>query len=120
LQLDDGRDLMAFRLRTDDGRSARFSAGKVVYPDGRARTLGPQDFRLTPTRHWRDADGHQWPLEWTIELPSEALSLEVEARFDDQRWHGTVSYWEGAVGVRAADTGEKLGHGYLELSGYAD
>ncbi len=120
LQLEDGRDLMAFRLRTDDGQASRFSAGKLVYPDGQDRTLGPEDFSLTPSRRWRDAKGHQWPLKWLIELPSEELSLEVEARFDDQRWHGTVSYWEGAVGVRDAATGEKLGRGYLELSGYAD
>lgn len=120
LQLDDGRDLMAFRLRSDDGQASRFSAGKVVYPDGSSRTLGPNDFTTTPARRWRDAEGHQWPLKWIIELPSEDLALTVEARFDDQRWRGAVSYWEGAVGVRDAATGEKLGRGYLELSGYAD
>lgn len=120
LQLDDGRDLMVYRLRTDDGDASRFSAGKVVHPDGKARTLGPDDFSATPGREWRDDAGNRWPVEWTVEVPSEDLSLEVNARFDQQLWRGAVSYWEGAVGVRDTRTGESLGRGYLELSGYAD
>jgi len=120
LQLDDGRDVMVYRLRTDDGEASRFSAGKVVYPDGESRTLGPQDFTAAPQRRWQDAEGNRWPVAWTIELPSENLALEVDARFEDQLWRGAVSYWEGAVGVRDADSGESLGRGYLELSGYGE
>lgn len=120
LQLDDGRDVMVYRLRTEDGKASRFSAGKVVYPDGESRTLGPADFTATPQREWRDAEGNDWPVDWTVEIPSEDLALNVEARFDDQRWTGAVSYWEGAVAVRSADSGESLGRGYLELSGYAE
>ncbi|WP_376697384.1 lipocalin-like domain-containing protein [Wenzhouxiangella sp. EGI_FJ10305] len=120
LQLDDGRDLMVYRLRTEDGEASRFSAGKVVYPDGDSRTLGPEDFTATPQREWRDSEGRQWPVAWTVEVPSEDLELEVEARFDEQRWSGAVSYWEGAVGVRDVETGKSVGRGYLELSGYGD
>jgi predicted secreted hydrolase len=120
LQLDDGRDVMVYRLRTKDGEASRFSAGKVVYPDGASRTLGPDDFTATPRRRWRDDEGHDWPVDWTVEIPSENLSLAVSAGFDDQLWRGAVSYWEGAVGVRDADDGESLGRGYLELSGYAE
>lgn len=120
LQLDDGRDVMVYRLRTNDGQASRFSAGKVVYPDGDSRTLGPEDFTAIPEREWRDTDGHDWPVAWTVTIPSEGLSLDVEARFDVQRWTGAVSYWEGAVSVSDADSGESLGRGYLELSGYGD
>lgn len=120
LQLDDGRDVMVYRLRTEAGEASRFSAGKVVYPDGGSRTLGPGDFTATPGREWTDAEGNRWPVEWTVGIPSEELALEVEARFDEQRWSGAVSYWEGAVGVRDARTGDSLGRGYLELSGYAE
>jgi predicted secreted hydrolase len=120
LQLDDGRDVMVYRLRTDQGEASRFSAGKVIYPDGTSRTLGPDDFNAKPQRRWRDTEGNAWPLDWTVTIPSEDLSLAVSARFDDQRWRGAVSYWEGAVGVRDTDSGESLGRGYLELSGYAE
>ncbi|RFF28511.1 MULTISPECIES: lipocalin-like domain-containing protein [unclassified Wenzhouxiangella] len=120
LQLDDGRDLMVYRLRTEDGEASRFSAGKVVYPDGDSRTLGRGDFTATPQRDWQDSEGHQWPVAWRVEVPSEDLNLAVEARFDEQRWSGAVSYWEGAVGVRDAQTDKSMGRGYLELSGYAE
>jgi predicted secreted hydrolase len=120
LQLDDGRDLMVYRLRTQDGEASPFSAGKLVDPDGNSRTLGPADFTATPRRQWRDPQGQRWPVAWTVEVPSEDLKLEVETRFDEQRWTGAVDYWEGAVSVRDAGTGESVGRGYLELSGYAE
>jgi len=120
LQLEDGRDVMAYRLRTNAGEASRFSAGKVVYSDGDSRTLGADDFAATPEREWQDPKGQRWPVRWTVEIPSEGLSLNVEARFDEQRWSGAVSYWEGAVAVRDTETGESVGRGYLELSGYSD
>src|SRR5690625_2843548 len=86
----------------------------------RSRTLERNDFSLVPQRRWRDAQGHYWPLEWTVDVPQEGLKLKVTPRFDDQRWTGSVSYWEGAVLVSAADSGKAVGRGYLELSGYAD
>jgi predicted secreted hydrolase len=120
LQLDDGRDLMVYRLRETGGGATPFSAGKIVRPDGSSRTLESEDFTTEPERYWQDAFGVRWPVEWRVRVPSENLDLRVESRFDAQRWTGSVSYWEGAVGVRDADSGESLGRGYLELSGYAD
>src|SRR5690625_6667684 len=60
----------------------------------RSRTLERNDFSLVPQRRWRDAQGHYWPLEWTVDVPQEGLKLKVTPRFDDQRWTGSVSYWE--------------------------
>jgi predicted secreted hydrolase len=119
LQLDDGRDVMVYRLRTHEGEASRFSAGKVVYPNGESRTLEAADFTTRPLRRWRDESGVEWPVAWQVDLPSENLSMTVRPRFDDQRWRGSVSYWEGAMTVED-DSGERLGLGYLELSGYAD
>jgi predicted secreted hydrolase len=119
LQLDDGRDLMLYRLRTADGRASPFSAGMLVLPDGSYRVLQRDDFELRPERWWRDEEGIEWPVAWTAELPLAGLVLEVEAVFDTQRWATTVAYWEGAVQVRNATDGTRLGRGYLELSGYA-
>jgi len=119
LQLDDGRDVMVYRLRTHDGEASRFSAGKVVYPNGESRTLDADDFTARPLRRWRDDQGVQWPVAWQVDLPSENLSMTVRPRFDNQRWTGSVSYWEGAMTVEN-ESGERLGLGYLELSGYAE
>jgi len=118
LQLDDGRDLMLYRLRTDDGRASRWSAGALVAADGDYTILDAADFTLTPARWWRDADGTRWPVGWAVDVPAAGLTARVEAVFDAQRWDASVRYWEGAVDVRAAADGARIGRGYLELSGY--
>jgi len=119
LQLDDGRDLMVYRLRTDDDRASPWSAGILVEADGRYQVLGNDDFDLQPTRRWRDREGIAWPVEWRVRMPAHGLDLQVRAAFDAQRWNATVAYWEGAVEV-LGPVGEPVGRGYLELSGYAD
>jgi predicted secreted hydrolase len=37
---------------------------------------------------------------------------------DDQLMQTGVTYWEGAVNIRDVASGELLGQGYLEMSGY--
>ncbi len=120
LQLDDGRDLMLYRLRTNEGAASRFSAGVLVEADGNYRVLGREDFEFTEIRRWRDRLGVAWPLAWRVSLPGKLPDFEVIPAFDAQRWYATVGYWEGAVEVRDAATQAPLGRGYLELSGYAD
>ncbi|MDT8438327.1 MAG: lipocalin-like domain-containing protein [Wenzhouxiangellaceae bacterium] len=117
LQLDDGRDLMLYRLRTDAGEPGPFSAGALVEADGGYTILAREDFELLPLEWWRDRDGVRWPVAWRVRLPAAGLDARVEPAFGDQRWYATVGYWEGAVDV-IDDDGRPLGRGYLELSGY--
>jgi len=118
VHLADGRDLMLYRLRDRTGQPTAFSAGTLVDPDGRILTLGSADFSARPIRHWTDAQGHSWPLEWRIEVPGQLPTMRVRATFDAQHWQGAVSYWEGAIDVIDPVRAELLGHGYMELSGY--
>lgn len=120
LQLDDGRDLMLYRLRTEAGSASRFSAGVLVEADGGYRVLERDDFEFEEIRRWRDRLGVGWPVAWRMRLPGEGMDFEVRPAFDAQRWYATVGYWEGAVDVIDPDDGLTLGRGYLELSGYAD
>ncbi len=120
LQLEDGRDVMVYRLRHPDGRASSYSAGIVVEPDGSSRALEAEDFEATVERRWRDEQGHEWPLDWRLKVAPAGLDLRVEPIFDNQRWTGSVDYWEGAMDVFDAETGKRLGRGYLELSGYGD
>jgi len=120
LQLDDGRDLMLYRLRTEQGTASRFSAGVLVQPDGSYRVLGREDFGFVETRRWRDAAGVAWPVAWQVRLPGSGLGFDVRPAFDAQRWYATVGYWEGAVEVVDSASGKRIGRGYLELSGYAE
>jgi len=119
IHLDDGRDLMVYQLRDLDGQPSTFSAGMLVEADGSGQTLDGADFSLTPMRHWTDQAGVQWPLDWRVTVPDHGIDAHTRARFDDQRWWGSVPYWEGMIEVLDATTAQPLGQGYLELSGYA-
>jgi predicted secreted hydrolase len=120
LQLEDGRDLMLYRLRTEAGEASRFSAGVLVESDGSYRVLGRGDFEFEEIRRWQDRSGVGWPVAWRVRLPAEGMEFEVHPAFDAQRWYATVGYWEGAVEVLDPTDRRTLGRGYLELSGYAD
>ena len=117
LQLADGRDLMYYRLRRKDGRVDAMSRGSLVDADGRRVELGA-DLPLQPVRWWTARDGRRFPIEWDLVLPHDARALRVAAVFDDQYMTLAVRYWEGMVDVRDRATGESLGRGYLEMTGY--
>jgi len=118
IHLDDGRDLMVYRLRNLDGSASEFSAGVLVGPDGQRIGLSNENFLATPTAWWQDEQGVLWPTHWQVQVPDHGLDLEVRPLFDAQRWTKSVAYWEGAIDVHQAST--QVGRGYLELSGYAD
>ncbi|NCF09954.1 MAG: carotenoid 1,2-hydratase [Gammaproteobacteria bacterium] len=115
LQLDDGRDLMLYRLRRDDGGTDPFSAGSVVAVDGTVTPLTATDFVIEPRGEWRTADGVAYPAQWRLTLPEHDLDLEVRPLLADQELRLAVRYWEGAVAV----SGSVAGRGYAELTGYA-
>jgi len=120
LQLDDGRDLMMFMLRTEDGGYSAASAGTLVDTDGSTRSLGSEDFKIEGRGEWTSPhSGARYPARWTLTVPSEDLRLEVTPLVADCEL-GTaqttgVAYWEGPVVL----TGSRGGRGYAELTGYA-
>jgi len=125
LQLDDGTDLMLYRLRRGDGSVDPFSAGTYVDAAGRARHLASSDFRLEPRgRTWKSpATGGAYPLEWTITVNPLALSLQLSTPLEAQeivsRHPSVPSYWEGAIRVAGTRGGTPIaGSGYLEMTGY--
>ncbi|MGE0622765.1 MAG: lipocalin-like domain-containing protein [Pseudomonadales bacterium] len=115
LSLDDGRRVMLFRLRRADGTRDPFDQGMLAAPGKADRALTAADFDLQPVRGWRDEDGAEWPVGWSVRVGEETWS--VEAVMDDQRMNTSIRYWEGLVTVRDG-TGERIGRGYLELTGY--
>ncbi|MEQ8262214.1 lipocalin-like domain-containing protein [Pseudohaliea sp.] len=118
LQLDNGADLMVYRLRQKDGSTDRHSAGTLLGADGRRQALAAGDFQLQPRRWWRSEDGTRYPVAWRLQVPGAGLDLRVEALLDDQVMDTAVRYWEGAVSVAEADSDRTLGRGYLEMTGY--
>lgn len=115
LQLDDGRELMLYQLRKDDGSSSEFSAGAVIAADGSKRALTREQFSIKVVDHWRSHDTDiRYPARWSLEVPSAKIKLEVEPILADQELKVSVNYWEGAVRAK----GTSSGRGYVELVGY--
>ncbi len=117
LQLDDGTDLMIYRLRHAGGGTSRFSAATITETDGTTHHLDADDFRVEPTGQWTHADGTRYPSTWRIEIAGDDRTLRVRPVLAHQAVDASVRYWEGAVDVRAGD--EAVGRGYVELTGYA-
>jgi predicted secreted hydrolase len=122
LQLDDGTELMVYRLRRHDGSASPFSAATFVAADGTPTHLTARDFTMTAVRTWRsNPDGAAYPVGWRVSIPSLRLDLSVDAAFDAQELDLAVRYWEGAVRIRGSRGGRAVGgRGFLEMTGYAE
>ncbi len=117
LQLDDGSDLMYYRLRLKNGETDPHSGGSLVRADGRRFDLGPDNTHLQALQWWQTGDGTRYPVGWSVKLKDPALDLRVTPLLPGQLMDLSVRYWEGAVEVSDV-RGQLVGRGYLELAGY--
>jgi predicted secreted hydrolase len=122
LQLDDGRDVMVYRLRRRDGAVDAHSAGTLIAADGTTRTLALGDVTLDALDYWRSPRSRvRYPSRWRLAIPGAALSLEITPRLADQELIVGTRYWEGAVRVEGSAAGRPIaGRGYVELVGYGE
>lgn len=126
IQLDNGEELMLYRLRRRDGAIDPYSSGTEIFPNGKAMHLNADDFVALPQRQWKSPKtGIVYPVSWTISVPSVDARLHLVALLDDQelvtmRSTG-IAYWEGAMEVSGAWKGKPVrGKGYVELTGYSE
>ena len=120
MNLDDGGALTAFRLRRADG-SSLWAGGSWRDVAGRQQNFAADHVRFDPGRLWLSpGSGARYPVQWQIHTP--AGRFEVRALLDAQELDsraGTGSvYWEGLSELRNAQ-GQRIGSGYLEMTGYA-
>jgi predicted secreted hydrolase len=125
LQLDDGTDVMLYRMRGADGYATPFSSGTLVPAKGAPTPIRWADVRLTETRRWRSPrSGATYPAGWRIAMPSMSFDVEVTPLLADQELDTAAStgvvYWEGACSVRGTRAGRPItGRAYVEMTGYA-
>ena len=111
LHLDDGQQLMVFRLRGAGGQ--HFLSGNWIDAQGRSTPLAPGSISLRPLQDTAVA-GRQIPTRWAIDIPSHALHVQTTA-LNPKAWMAVgTPYWEGPVTL----TGSHGGEGYLEMTGY--
>jgi len=120
LQLSDGRDIMVYQLRRRDGSVSPFTSGTLVLQDGSKRALSADQFEIIVRDTWLSpVSGAEYPSGWSLEIPSESISLTVTPVQPNQELNVSVRYWEGAVNLVGTASGEAIsGVGYVELTGY--
>ncbi len=119
LQLDDGHDLMYYRLRKRDGTIDPYSQGVLVDPQGVVTALQRDDVQVEVLNTWTSPTGATYPAGWQLRIPKAHLELTAQPLLADQELAVTVRYWEGAVAVTGARGGLPVsGSGYVELTGY--
>jgi len=126
LQLDNGEELMLYRMRRADGSIDPNSSGTHVGVDGKAVTVQPGGLRVRSFREWASPrSGAVYPLDWEIELPDADATLRIVPLMDDQELYTVrstgIAYWEGAVRIEGVWRGRRVtGRGYVELTGYGE
>ena len=115
VMLDSGEDIMAFRLRRDDGARDPYDHGVLVDVSGDAQYLASRDFSLEPLGYWRDERGTAWPVRWSLRVADRWWQIVTPVK--DQRMDTLLTYWEGLVHV-LDEQDAKVGRGYMELTGY--
>ncbi|MGC1442920.1 MAG: lipocalin-like domain-containing protein [Burkholderiaceae bacterium] len=118
LNLDNGDALMAFQIRRASGL-ALHSHARWIRAGKPATTPAPV---FTVQRRWRSPRTNtEYPVQFLVTVGQWQCLLQPlidDQEMDSRRSTGTL-YWEGAVQAIAPQSGQVIGRGYLELTGYA-
>lgn len=119
INMDDGSALMGFVMRR---RSGGVHWANAMWRDraGRARSFGVDAVRFAPQRLWRSPrSAAPYPIATRLHVGDAAIDLAplMDDQENDTRLSTGAIYWEGAV--TASSQGQRIGRGYLELTGYA-
>lgn len=122
MNLDSGAALTAFRLRRADGRALWMGGSWRASAHAAPQAFGPQSCQWVALRHWLSpASQARYPVQWRVDTPAgnfEVRALLDAQELDSRRSTGTV-YWEGLSELLDARSGQRVGQGYLEMTGYA-
>jgi predicted secreted hydrolase len=133
LQLDDGWELMLYRLRRRPSAAAAGAADQadpaslatLIAPDGRTIRMPLSAVRFAATGAWTSPASHvRYPSAWRLTLPGAgpaAFDLTVQPLLAAQELRLSFRYWEGAVAATGTHGGRPVrARGYVELTGYGD
>jgi predicted secreted hydrolase len=120
LQLGDGREIMFFQIRREDGSLESASSGTLVEADGRTQGLSASDVQVEFLDHWRSpATGGEYPARWRVTIPSAGIDILLEPLIAGQELQLSFIYWEGAVRLAGQSGGQPVsGVGFVEMTGY--
>ena len=124
MQLFDGTEVKAYRLRKEDGGSDRWSAVYWIDREGEVNGVYADRFSWVEEKKWTSPKtGLTYPTTVKIEVdhPKKGkLTYRIEPLINNQEFYGLQednAYWEGACRV-IDNEGRIIGRAYLELAGY--
>jgi predicted secreted hydrolase len=125
IQLDDGREILSYRLRRKDGSTDPASNLVWVEKTGELTHQNPETFRWISSGVWKSRySGATYPLPAGIRTKDPKSGKEIELRLEPilmsqelQSPLTGIPYWEGAC--RVIQEGKPVGSAYVELTGYA-
>ena len=124
MQLNDGTEVKAYRLRRDDGSSDRWSAVYWIDQEGNTEQIYANQFSWIEENEWKSPKtGLTYPT--TIKISANhpirgKVTYQLQPLVENQEFYGNQAdnaYWEGACEVMD-DRGVTIGKAYLELAGY--
>ena len=120
VQLDDGRELSAYRMVDDRTGESVGQLALLVQPDGTRQAW--HDFGLVGTQTWTSSRTfHDYPTHWRVTVPEAGIDIWVDACYQDQEFITVISkpaFWEGRCDVTGTIDGAAVtGLAYLEHSG---
>ncbi len=126
LQLNDGRELMTYRMRRSDGSTDPFSSLSWVDASGRVVQQSARTFQWDPLAQWTSPHTRAvYPagvrLTAADPIDGRRRTFTLEPLAADQELNGAgggVPYWEGSCRVRD-EAGREIGQAFLEMTGYA-
>jgi len=120
IQLKDGREIMVYRMRRQDGTLDAASTLAVIERDGKVRHLASDAFTWEVLGTWKSPrNGAEYPIR--VRIRFEDNTFELKPLKADQEQDGGITrlpYWEGACDVINSG-GQAVGRAFLELAGYA-
>ena len=124
LQLKDGREIMAYRMRRSDETTDPFSTLTWIDPQGKLTSYNGKEFSMEPIRYWKSPMTHnRYPISMRLHTidptNNQPVAFVLVPLAENQELIGNkgLSYWEGACRVLDCNKHE-VGSAFLELTGY--
>jgi predicted secreted hydrolase len=121
LRLDDGASIMLFIFRET---IPALYEGTYIPAIGDTVALTADDFTITATNWWTSSlTNCTYPVAWEIVIPSQSLTLTVQAVLDTQEFDASETtgniYWEGLCTITGTRSNQPItGSAYIELTNY--